>query len=500
MDAKTVSPNKQEVAKADYGLGGLASYTNMLIENPDSVLDRKGQNYEIYDELLRDDQVKSTFQQRRSGLTSKSWHIEPASDSAEDKAAADFIQEQLEKIGFDDITDKMLYGVFYGHAVAEIMWEMDGGKVGLADIKVRDRSRFKYDRKRRLFLIDSNNPNGKKMPERKFWTYSVGASHSDNPYGLGLAHSLYWPVFFKRSDIKFWLVFLEKFGMPTTALRMPPGQMNDPRTVARARAVLAGIQADSGVIIPDDMVVELIEAGRSGTADYSEMVKLMDRAISKVVLSQTMTTDDGSSRSQAEVHRSVGQEVIDADADTIAESFRRTVGTWLTEWNFPNAKPPFLVRDTEPEEDLTARAERDNKVFALGYEPTEEYIQEVYGQGWRKKEPQPVSGQLMSDGKGAMPADFSEISELLLMRAAGRADQQDIADAAEVLSTKYKELYGRRVERLLAYLDDSGDIETFEKHLKEMLSEPPPAEAVEAIQRSNIFGRLSGLFRGQRDS
>jgi hypothetical protein len=52
------------------------------------------------------------------------------------------------------------------------------------------------------------------MPERKFWTFSAGAATDDEPYGLGLGHFLYWPVFFKRNDIKFWLIFLEKFAAP----------------------------------------------------------------------------------------------------------------------------------------------------------------------------------------------------------------------------------------------------------------------------------------------
>lgn len=41
---------------------------------------------------------------------------------------------------------------------------------------------------------------------------------------MGLAHYLYWPTFFKRNGIKFWLIFLEKFGMPTAAAKLPPGQ------------------------------------------------------------------------------------------------------------------------------------------------------------------------------------------------------------------------------------------------------------------------------------
>jgi phage gp29-like protein len=493
-------PELQELAKADHGLALTQAYTGILVENPDTVLVRRGRDYTVYDELLRDDQVISTFQQRRTGVTSASWTVEPYSDSAQDKRAADFLREQLDHIRWDDVTDKMLYGIFYGFGVAEAMYRMEGGLVGLDAIKVRDRSRFKFNQDHELHLIDTLHPQGVKMPERKFWTYTAGGNHHDNPYGQGLAHALYWPVFFKRSDIKFWLIFLEKFGMPTTVMRLPDGQIDDPGQLAKAKRALAAIQSDSGAVIPESMTWELIEAARSGTADYDGLCERMDKAISKVVLSQTMTTDDGSSLSQAQVHESVSEAVIDADADLINESFRRQVATWLTEWNFPNANTPRILRETEPEEDLNQRAERDGKVYALGYKPTPEYIEETYGAGWvPRSEPAPVDGQALTNGTGALPAEFAEVTSLLQRRANHRSDQQIIADAAAALARDYNALYGDRVEKLIGFLEESGDFETFQKHLTDMMAEAAGEDAVQKVQRATIGARLMGMFRGQPD-
>ena len=219
----------------------------------------------------------------------------------------------------------------------------------------------------------------------------------------------------------------------------------------------------------------------------------MDASISKVILSQTMTTDDGSSRSQAEVHQDVLQSVIKSDADLMCESFNRQVVTWLTEWNFPNATPPRVWRNTEPEEDLMARAERDNKISTLGYEPTEEYITEIYGDGWKKKETSPLPS--IGSSTEALPAEFAEISELTKKRAAHRADMQALVDAAEYLGTQYKELYGNRVEQLMSYMEETGDIETFREKITGMMEEPPADEAVEKVRNASFFGRLMGAFK-----
>ncbi|WP_163370876.1 phage portal protein family protein [Endozoicomonas acroporae] len=105
-------PTLGEIAQADQGILMSKAYTHMLMENPDTVLKQRGRDMRLYVELLRDDQVKPCFQQRRLAMTQSEWDVEPASESSEDKAAAEFIKEQLQNHRFDDITDKMLFGVF----------------------------------------------------------------------------------------------------------------------------------------------------------------------------------------------------------------------------------------------------------------------------------------------------------------------------------------------------------------------------------------------------
>ena len=51
-------PALGEIAQADHGIRMAKAYTSMLMENPDSVLQQRGRDMKIYDEILRDDQVK----------------------------------------------------------------------------------------------------------------------------------------------------------------------------------------------------------------------------------------------------------------------------------------------------------------------------------------------------------------------------------------------------------------------------------------------------------
>ena len=87
----------------------------------------------------------------------------------------------------------------------------------------------------------------------KFWTFNTGSDNDDSPYGLGLGHQLYWPTFFKRNGLKFWLTFLGKFGGPTAIGKLPGAMIDDPIKRADVLAALKAIQSDSAVVIPEEL-------------------------------------------------------------------------------------------------------------------------------------------------------------------------------------------------------------------------------------------------------
>lgn len=490
-----------EFAKAQQGTTAIAGYDDKLVVPDDNVLRQKGGDLKIYADLLRDDQVSSTFQQRRDAVISTEWIVEPGGDSPIDKLAADHAREQLERISWDSLTDKALYGLFYGYNVAELLWQRQGNRIGWEKIKVRERGRFAFGESGQLYLKPKAGAQWQLMPDRKFWTFNVGADHDDQPYGLGLANKLYWPVFFKRNDIKFWLVFLERYASPTGIAKMPAGQFQNMNMRKDVMEALKAMAAEGQIVVPEGTNLEFLQSIYSGTADYESMKSAMDAAIAKIVLSQTMTTDNGSSRSQSETHKDVRDEVIKSDADLVCESFNRGPMVWLTEANFPDAMSPRVWRNTEPPEDLNERAKRDSEIIKLGYEPTEDYIKEVYGEGWVKKKAQPIRLPGSATGSPFGEDDdpvFAELSDLVATRNAHRADQQALVEAANRFAKRYSDTIGQEVQKLLEFLEQSEDVETFERHLADLVGQAPPRKAVENLERSGVVARLMGRLRGGR--
>lgn len=504
-EPKPQKPVEQELAKVR-GTGQLIGGPFVELLYPDdSVLMTRGRDYRLYRETLRDDQCASTFSDRRLAVTSKEWQVDAGGEAAIDQEAADFLREQLESIEWDRITDRMLYARWYGHGIAECMWRQDGARVVLDDIRVRDRARFAYSNDGGIWLL-SEAGQWVRMPERKFWHIAVGADHDDAPYGLGLAHYCYWPVFFKRNDLKFWLVFAEKFGSPTAVGKIPGGKWDDEDLKAAVLDSLLCFSSESAIVVPEETTVELLEAARSGSGTYDELYDRMDAALAKLIVGQTASTEGTPGKLGGEDLRSdVRLDLVKADADLVCSSFNRQVARWLTEWNFPGAKVPTVWRKVEPDEDLKTVAETDAAIKGLGFEPSEEYVQERYGKHWTKTAPLDLGGPSPfgpgnnAPGTGAdLAAQFAEVGAIATLRAGKRADQDQLKAAAAFLADKYQDTLGDRVDELLSYAEESGDFETFGKHLLRLVESAPPAKAVERIRNANVFSRLMGLLKAQR--
>lgn len=464
----------------------------------DRVLQAKGGDYEVYERVLSDDQVKAVTEQRRLAVVSKEWEVLPGGSKRADKKAAEFIGEQLEHIRWDAVTDRMLYGVFYGYAVAECIWAIDGGRVALDAVKVRKQRRFRFTPKGELRLLTLERPQGESLPARKFWTFACGADNDDEPYGLGLAHWLYWPVYFKRNGIKFWLTFLEKLGMPTVKGSYPPNASEEEKS--KLLSALAAIQQDSAIIVPEGMLVELVEAARTATPDYATLMDKMNEAISKVVVGQTMTTDDGSSQSQAEVHMDVRADLVKADSDLVCESFNAGPVKWLTEWNFPGAAVPKVWRRLEESPDLAAQATRDKTIYEMGFKPSLRYIIDTYDGDWSERDMTPPAAAPGADGAAGQPsprllpvsgegddrADLAERPEADAGDALDELVERAIADAG------WERVMAPIVAPVRARLEAATSLEEFRDRLAELLEAMDSAEMTELLARSLFAGRLAG--------
>ena len=340
-----------------------------------------------YAKLLRDDQVHSLLEQRQDALIAASGRLCRAVRTAETESRRLFAwAAHGAELGCDHPPDAqgrplqlLRRRMHLGHGREQNHPRRRKGKENRGD------SGFGKDGELKLRV----NAQTLLMPERKFWIAVWGADDDDSPYGQGLGHALWWPVYLKRNGAKFWAAYLDKFGSPSVKSKYPAGATEKEKATALEAA--KAFRNESAVAVPEGFDVELIEAAKNSGGSYEEFLKYWDGAIAKIILSQTGTTQQGQYSGTAEVLNDVKSELVKADADLLCESFNDTVATWLTEWNFPGAKTPQVWRKVPNTRREEAQRAADKGAYEIGLELTDDAISRRYGEDWKRRAAAPVS-------------------------------------------------------------------------------------------------------------
>ena len=426
-----------------------------------------------YAKLLRDDQVHSLLEQRQDALIAAEWEVVPGGEDSRDREAADFLRGQLMALNWDAITRRMHKGVLYGYSVAECIWGMDGNKITLDAVKIRKPWRFGFGKDGELKL--RINAQTLLMPERKFWIAVWGADDDDSPYGQGLGHALWWPVYLKRNGAKFWAAYLDKFGSPSVKSKYPAGATEKEKATALEAA--KAFRNESAVAVPEGFDVELIEAAKNSGGSYEEFLKYWDGAIAKIILSQTGTTQQGQYSGTAEVLNDVKSELVKADADLLCESFNDTVATWLTEWNFPGAKTPQVWRKVPNTRREEAQRAADKGAYEIGLELTDDAINRRYGEDWKRRAAAPVS----------VPSDSPAFAE------PGRDEPDEIAEQLEsVTNAAGTGMITMIRAELDAAIRAGEDFAAFSDRIAQLYPVMDTAELAEALEGAVLAANLSG--------
>jgi len=359
------------------------NYLGKILLNPDKVLsaEARGKGIEVYEDMLYEARVFSEFQKRKLAVIGREWNVIPASDSPQDQTIAEFVEKVFKDISYDTARQALLTGIVTGFKPGEIMWDYSEGDVWITKINAVSPRRFVFDLDGNLRLLTWGNMiEGEPVPERKFIVFT-NPSDIGSPYGDALGRALYWPIWFKKNGVKFWAVFLDKFGQPTPWGKYPPG--TDEKKQNELLDALKAMQTDQAIITPDNMTVDLLEAARASSVDsYDRWEKFWNDAITFIILGQTATTEGTPGKLGGEEARAeIRYDILKADADLLCECQNNQLIRWLVDFNFPGVTeyPQVWIR-TEPEKDLKGLAERDRILIKeIGLPTPVTYLRDTYG-------------------------------------------------------------------------------------------------------------------------
>lgn len=309
------------------------------LPNPDKILRKSGNSIEAYRDLLQDPHVWSCLQSRKSGLLSLRWLIESNGASAQ---VVHEIESMLSNLDIHKIAREALEAPLFGFQPMEIIWKItDSGRKMIvpADIKAKPQEWFFFNQDGQLCYRKSGEPKGVIPPPAKILNVQYEASYS-NPYGQSLLAKCWWPVKLKNSDLKYWINFTEKYGMPVLIGQYTRGNTTD--EAEKLIEALNNVHEDSVLVAPSDIKIEFKEAVRnSSSALYKDLIKFCNNEISKAILSQTLTTElEMGSYAASQTHFRVRREVILSDV-RLVEGVMDKLIRHIVDFNFRKPYPKF---------------------------------------------------------------------------------------------------------------------------------------------------------------
>lgn len=340
--------------------------------------------YDLFEEMEdKDGHLSSLLQTRKLGVLARPRKVDAAGSGARGQEIAQWVERALISIpGWNGVLLHLLDALGKGMAVAEIMWGFDGeGRLVPREVKPRAQERFSRGPAGEWRVDETPSATGRLLPPRKFIVALFGAS-DERPYGKGLCEKLYWYWWFKKNNIKFWLVFNEKFGMPAIVAQHRSG-LND-RERERLIEVIESIQNNAGVTIPEGITLELLESKQSGGGEtYRSLAQWCNDEMARAVLGQTLTSSEGArsgSLALGEVHNEIRRDYMRADAWLLMDIVNEQLVRPLVELNFGLDVPaPRWTIDTSAELDLASEVGVDRQLLQMGVPLPERYFYEKYG-------------------------------------------------------------------------------------------------------------------------
>jgi phage gp29-like protein len=333
----------------------------------------------------REPQYRMALGQRKLAIRNIKPVVTAASEEPEDEELAADVLKLVDNTGFRNIIMHLADGIAKGFAVAETVWSMSGIAWHPSRILPRDQRHFQFDRLtgREVRLREDGNPDGLGLTPGKYIIHTP-VLKSGTPIRQGLARTAMWIFMLKSFSLKDWMAFLEVYGMPFRVGKYGPGATEgDKRALLRA---VANVAADGGAIIPESMILEFIEtkASAGGENAFKGMASYLDEQFAKLIIGQTMTSADGSSKSQAEVHDDIRLLILRADGDDLAATVQRDLVNPYITFNkgVPKNGFPQVTFPVDDPEDLKLLMEATDKFIGMGGEvPMAPVLAKL---GWRE--------------------------------------------------------------------------------------------------------------------
>lgn len=312
-------------------------------------------------------------------------------DDAEDEEAGEIVKACEEclvgtrgNFGWQGMLDALALGAFVdGFAVVQTAWTVREGRISPDWFRQEHPSLFSF--------TDTGAPvlaiGGYKLADPRRFVVSRWGAPYGNPFGESQLHGLRWLYDFKRSAMRGWLAYTEKYGLPILVAKVPPDATDGATTIANLRSAIQSLDLTNGLILAQGETIESIarDGGKGGSQSHQEaFIKHMDANILRRILAGELNVASGASvgsYAQSQTHDANTRRRAVAMVRMRDEAVNRGPVAAFVEMNFgPHwvGRVRFLA-DTETKADTGESIARLDAAFRLGVEVRAAQAREMLG-------------------------------------------------------------------------------------------------------------------------
>ncbi len=351
--------------------------------------------YDIYRDVSVDLHLSGCIQQREGFVLSRSFKIVD-NDGKENKEAAEYFNTSW----FKQLMRYTLQANYWGHSLIE-----------LGDVILDQNDRLTFDG---VTLL----PRKHVIPEKgRIITDLSQDWHSGIPYredpfignlievgqpeDLGLYLKAATQTIPKKNALSFWDTFAEIFGMPMRIARTTTRDRNE---LNKMENTMQKFGTAGYAILQQGTEIEVVESTKGDAFNvYDKRIDRSNSELSKLVIGQTMTIEDGSSLSQSQTHLEVFKNIVEADCDLIRDMANNQLLPRMIQHGFPLQGYRF---EWDYSTDYTPEQQKAYEEMVLNnYEVEPAYFQEKYNMPVTKRK-ETVPGSSLSAKRPLLPSSL----------------------------------------------------------------------------------------------
>ena len=315
---------------------------------------------EVYDDIMLDGHLTAVTEDRTLRTINEDY-IFSIDGIKNDKLTA-LIEDQE---WFDYTLDEAHKTTYKGEAM---LWIKDFEKGNIKEVEVIDRGLLVPGQK--ILLYDINGNKGLDVSDvDDILLYAKFYSN------IGILEKAAVYTILKRHSWGSWDEFEELFGVPIRIAKVASQSETVKNEVAGWLEEMGS--APYGVF-PIGTEIDIKENSKADAFQVFYMkIQALDKELSKLILHQTMTTENGASKAQGTVHENTLEEVIKSDKKKMLSFLNKRLVPAMRKLGYaiPENAKITIEKTKDPEKQIKI----DSQLMTNGYILKQQYVEETYG-------------------------------------------------------------------------------------------------------------------------